>query len=95
MHSARLYVQDVQANCILKLDFRNAFNTRRQDKMMGTVLDFAPSLYPSPLLLLSSPSLLFWSDRTILSSEGVLQSDPLSSLLFYINIHPLISQLKS
>ena len=39
VHAARLYVQNLQANCILKLDFRNACNTLHRAKLMGAVLD--------------------------------------------------------
>ena len=43
----------------------------------------------------SSPSSLFWSDRTIQSAEGVQQGDPLGPLLFCLSIHRLVTQLNS
>ena len=95
VHAARLYLQDLQHRCVLKLDFRNAFNTLRRDKMLQAVQNFAPDLLPFVHLSYSSSSSLFWSDKIIQSAEGVQQGDPLGPLLFCLTIHPLVSQLKS
>ena len=95
VYAARLYMQDLQHRCVLKLDFRNAFNTLRRDKMLQAVQNFAPGLLPFVHASYSSPSSLFWSDKTIQSAEGVQQGDPLGPLLFCLTIHPLVSQLKS
>ena len=95
VHAARLYLQDLQHQCILKLDFRNAFNTLRRDKMLQAVQKLAPDLLPFVHASYSSPSSLFWWDKIIQSAEGVQQGDPLGPLLFCLTIHPLVSQLKS
>ena len=95
VHAARLYLQDLQHRCFLKLDFRNAFNALRRDKMLQAVQNFAPDLLPFVHLSYSSSSSLFWSDKIIQSAEGVQQGDPLGPLLFCLTIHPLVSQLKS
>ncbi len=95
VHTDRLYLQDLQHQCILKLDFKNAFNTLRRDKMLQAVQNFAPDLLPFVHSSYSSSSSLFWSDKTIQSTEGVQQGDPLGPLLFCLTIHPLMSQLKS
>ena len=95
VHAARLYMQDLQHRCVLKLDFRNAFNTLRRDKMLQAVQNFVPDLLPFVHASYSSPSSLFWSDKIIQSAEGVQQGDPLGPLLFCLTIHPLVSQLKS
>ena len=95
VHAARLYMQDLQHRCVLKLDFRNAFNTLRRDKMLQAVQNFTPDLLPFVHGSYSSPSSLFWSDKIIQSAEGVQQGDPLGPLPFCLTIHPLVSQLKS
>ena len=42
VHAARLYMQGLQHRCVLKLDFRTAFNTLRRDKMLQAVQSLAP-----------------------------------------------------
>ena len=85
----------MQHRCVLKLDFRNAFNTLRRVKMVQAVQNFTLDLLPFIHASYSSPSSLFWSDKIIQSAEGVQQGDPLGPLLFCLTIHPLASQLKS
>ena len=47
IHSARVYLSNLpHDHLILKLDFKNAFNTIRRDKMLLAVKDLAPSLLP-------------------------------------------------
>ena len=95
VHAARLYLQGLQHRCVLKLDVKNAFNTLRRDKMLHALQNFAPDLFPFVYSSYSSSSSLFWNDKTIQSTEGVQQGDPLGPLLFCLTIHPLVSQLKS
>ena len=82
VHAARLYLKELQHQCVLKLDFRNAFNTLRRDKMLQAVQSFAPDLLPFVHSSYSSSASLFWNDRIIQSAEGVQQGDPLGPLLF-------------
>ena len=63
--------------------------------MLAAVLEHSPGLYPFVHSVYSSPSSLFWSDRTIDSAEGVQQGDPLGPLLFCLCIHDLGAQLRS
>ena len=39
-------------SALLKLDFRNAFNSVRREKVLEAVQDLAPEIYPLPTLLL-------------------------------------------
>ena len=88
VHAARLYLHDTSpGTALLKLDFSNAFNFIRRDKVLEAVLEHAPELHPFVHSVYSSPSSLFWGDKTIQSAEGVQQGDPLGPLLFCLGIH--------
>ena len=78
-----------------KLDFKNAFNSIRKDKMLEAVQNFAPDLNAFVHSAISLPSSLFWGDRIIQSAEGVQQVENLGPLLFCLTIHKLCSHLKS
>ena len=43
----------------------------------------------------SSPSIVFWGDKTIQCAEGVRQDDPMGPLLFCLSIYRLCSHLRS
>ena len=48
---------------------------------------WGPSIYPFVHSVYSSPSSLFWDNRTLSSSEGVQQGDPLGPLLICLAIY--------
>jgi len=96
VHAARLYLQSFDTSkALLKLDFRNAFNSIRRDRMLMKVLELAPRLFRFVHSAYSSPSTLFWEDKTIQSAEGVQQGDPLGPMLFCLTIQQLKPQLTS
>ena len=96
VHAARLYLDNLQPNeVILKLDFKNAFNTIRRDKMLKSVRSLAPELAPFVYSAYREPSNLFWGEQTLMSREGVQQGDPLDPLLFCLTIHELTIQLEA
>ena len=80
---------------MLKLDFQNAFNTLRRDKMLETVRDSGSSLYPFIYSAYANTSTLFCRDRTIHSSEGIQQGHPLGPFLFCLTIHPMVKSIES
>ena len=95
-HAARIYLLNVQPDhLILKLDFKNAFNCLRRDKMLLAVGELAPQLLPLVHSAYCSPSSLYIGDETIQSSEGVQQGDPLGPLLFCLTIHGIVQRLRS
>jgi hypothetical protein len=79
----------------VKLDFRNAFNSIRRDKVLDAVREHVPELLPFVYSAYSSPSSLFWGVKVIQSAEGVQQGDPLGPLLFCLGIHHMCTQLES
>ena len=96
VHAARYFLQTLDSNsALLKLDFRNAFNSIRRDKMLSAVKDLAPTIFPYVLSCYSAPTSLFWEDYVIESREGVQQGDPLGPLLFCLAIHEITQGMKS
>ena len=95
-HAALRYLDSISpGQLLLKLDFRNAFNSLRRNKMLTVVKDSAPDLFRFVSSANERPSSLFYGDHIIQSAEGVQQGDPLGPLLFCLMIHPLVSTLKS
>ena len=78
---------------LLKLDFKNAFNTCRRDKMLESVKEYAPELFAFADSAYEHPLLLFCGDHIVESAEGVQQGDPLGPLLFCFVIQPVVLKL--
>ena len=96
VHACRVYLNHLPPNeAIVKVDFQNAFNSVRRDKILTAVKRYIPDLLPFVHSAYSSPSILLWDSFQISSSEGIQQGDPIGPLLFCITIHELVSSLKS
>ena len=79
VHAARAYLSHLKdSHLMIKLDFKNAFNSIRRDKMLHSATTKAPELLPLVHCAYRHPSLLFFGKYTISSVEGVQQGDPLS-----------------
>ena len=95
-HAARKYVQASSGDSVMiKLDFKNAFNTIRRDCMLETVRDKVPEIFNFCKLAYGDFSYLFFRGSKILSQEGCQQGDPLGPLLFSLTIHPILESLRS
>ena len=96
-HATRLYLHNMPpGHLLLKLDFINAFNTLRRDKMLESVKEYAPELFTLVhSAAYGQPSLLFCGDHIVESAEGVQQGDSLGPLLFCLAIHLLVLKLRS
>jgi hypothetical protein len=68
--------------CIAKFDFSNAFNSLHRDIMSKTVLERMPGIYQFCHLAYDRSSILSYNGRTVFSSEGPQQEDPLGASLF-------------
>ena len=96
VHSARLYLRNLKPEqVLLKLDFRNAFNSLRRDKMLSAVQVLAPTILPFVHSAYSNTSFLFWDDKSIRSCDGIQQGDPLGPLLFCLTLYELQTCLES
>ena len=96
IHSTRLFLRNLKHDqAFLKLDFKNAFNSVRRDKMLSSVLDLAPDIFHFVYSAYFLPSVLFWGDKSLQSSEGLQQGDPLGPLLVCLSLYQLHSQMKS
>ena len=96
VHASRKYLQNLPSeHAMLKLDFRNAFNSVRRDKVLEAVRDLAPDIYPLVHSSYSTSSSLLWGNKVIQSQEGVQQGYPLGPLLFCLAIHRHCEQLRS
>ena len=71
-HAARIYLDNIQADHpLLKLDFKNAFNSLRRDRKLETVRESSPDLYPCVYSAYAEPFSLFCGATVLLSEEGV------------------------
>ena len=59
IHAARIYLSQIPNNkALLKVDFRNVFNSIRRDKMLEAVEAYIPQLLPFVHSAYSAPSIL-------------------------------------
>jgi len=96
VHATRRYMAAMSADTVLvKIDFSNAFNCLRRDRMLKTVADHMPDLYRFCWLSYGNATALRFRNDTIWSAEGAQQGDPLGPLLFCMTIQPLLQSLSS
>ena len=96
VHATRIYLSNLSTNkAIIKVDFRNVFNSVRRDKVICVVKRLIPELLPYVHSAYSMESVLLWDEVEITSSEGIQQGDPIGPLLFCLSIQDLVSRLKS
>jgi len=80
---------------LLKLDFRNAFNSVRRDSILEAIALHTPSLYRYVESAHGEGSVLKFGEFNVASVEGVQQGDPLGPLLFCLTTHSLLYSLDS
>lgn len=96
IHATRHFLSHMSPDeVVVKLDFSNAFNSVRRDVMLNTVSGILPQVYKFCWSAYSGDSVLQFGNRSVFSSEGVQQGDPIGPLLFCLTLHPLLSSLSS
>ena len=96
IHAARRYVEALSGeDVVVKLDFRNAFNSLHRGDMINAAKECIPEVLPYVLSAYAAPTSLHFGSNTIESMEGAQQGDPLGALLFCLAVQPLLESLKS
>ena len=91
VHAARKYLQYLPDGYgLVKLDFKNAFNTLRRDNMLEAVAKSLPEIYRFVYSTYAFHSTLQLGQFSIPSEEGIQQGDPLGPLEFCLSIQPLL-----
>ena len=80
---------------LLKLDFKNAFNSLNRETMQKYVHSNRLELYNYTHCAYSKPSKLFYGCSNIMSEDGTQQGDPEALPLFAETIQTLVKQLES
>ena len=78
VHAAQIYLCSLQSDqVIVKVDFKNAFNGIRRDKILLEVEEFTPALLPFVHSAYCIALSMMRGCEVVKSSEGVQQGDPL------------------
>jgi hypothetical protein len=81
---------------LLKIDFSNAFNSIDRQAFMRATCDALPTLSRWTNWCYGAPSILLYDHaRTILSSCGVQQGDPLGPLYFCFGIASIVEEIEA
>lgn len=96
VHAARRFAGRMDVDQVLiKLDFKNAFNTLKREAILDAVHRQAPDIYNLCRLAYGQSSSLNFKGTIILSEQGCQQGDPLGPLLFSLTINSMLQDLKS
>lgn len=98
VHTAHAWVQRHAAapqKVLLKLDFKNAFNTVSRQQVLDECSAHFPSIGRWATWLYRAQSHLKFGTVTLQSAAGVQQGDPLGPLLFATALQTLASELRA
>jgi len=96
VRTARRYVDNLTPGQVLvKIDFKNAFNTLRRDSILEAVAKYFPELLAFAQSTIGQESVLQFGDFVLQSSEGAQQGDPLGPLYFCLTFKELLESLLS
>jgi hypothetical protein len=95
IHTTRTFVNNDQnrGKVLLKLHFKNAFNSVERDCILKEVQFHTPLLYPYLYQCYRNPSTLFFGNHLISSSVGAQQGNPCGPMTFSLAIQPIILSL--
>ena len=96
VRAARRYIDNmIPGQVLVKIDFKNAFNTLRRDSIMEAVAKYFPELLAFAQSTLGQTSELQFGDFMLQSAEGAQQGDPLGPLYFCLTFKELLESLLS
>lgn len=95
VHAVRLFLNDPDAEIIIKVDVANALNSAARDVMLRKVKESIPALYPFFHQCYAKESYLCFGEDIILSKTGCQQGDPAGPGLFSLVINNSIKSLTS
>jgi Reverse transcriptase (RNA-dependent DNA polymerase) len=78
---------------VVKIDFKNAFNILRHEKMLNIVHSKLPMLYPFLQNCYACHSFLHFSHFMLMSDEGTRQGNPLGPLLFCSTMMTVVKRI--
>ena len=80
---------------LLKLDFKNAFNSLNRETMLNHVYSNRPELYNYTHCAYGKPSYIFYGSSVIKSEDGTQQGDPEAPPLIAKTLNTLVKQMES
>ena len=96
VHASRIFLENLDPDeALVKLDFKNAFNSLRRDSILEAAKQSLPEAYAYIHASYGSSSHLFYQDNIISSEVGVQQGDPLGPLLFCLCLQPILQRCSS
>ena len=73
VHATRIYLHNLPSNkALIKVDFENAFNSVRRDKILCAVKKFISKLLPYVYSAYSTKSVMLWDKVEITSSDALV-----------------------
>ena len=98
VHAAQAVIDQFQADssiALLKVDFRNAFNTISRQQFLSQTRQFFPSISRWVESCYCTANPLSFGSFALQCSSGVQQGDPLGPLLFSLALHPILSKIRA
>lgn len=95
VHAARTFLAEHSRAVMVKIDFKNAFNSHRRDTMLKQTHERFPEIYPMVNQAYHRPAPISFGDRVIQSQTGCQQGDVFSPLLFCLVVHGTLERLTS
>ena len=97
VHAARAWTTRAKGDKskgLLKLDFKNAFNTIDRARALRASRERFPGVARWAQWTYARPAYLFFGDHILASEAGVQQGDPLAPLLFAAAVQPMLERLE-